>query len=431
MKKKAPDQPRKRTASGSHLRDRISTFFGSGNKSQPKAAPEKKSNDLVEHVAAEDPNWLEVHVGWYRVEVADLAGETTRLLVRPHATMKDIKEMVAQVLGVPAWRQNFNVEWDEHILSDKSTAEQCKMTDGCSIYLIKSIAFADTYTSVGTDNLVGIGAESMNKNAYSCRAATHNSTGQQVLVRTWPVNCKEDVYAPANTEAKMHTVVKHRHILPFIAVYRDEEDAKLRIVTEMPAGGELFDRIVAKEFYPEQDAKQLMRVLLSATGCMHEHGYVNRNLKPESIVLRSPTDDTDVWIAGFDFLHRIDSAGPKEESLMNTACGTPGYVAPEVLSAEGYGDEVDVWALGVICFVVLCGYPPFYHETTSKLYKQIKEADYSFASPYWDNISAEGKDLIAKMLVVDPKERWSCAQLLEHGWLSEANGECCGRARRD
>jgi len=102
---------------------------------------------------------------------------------------------------------------------------------------------------------------------------------------------------------------------------------------------------------------------------------------------------------------------------MNTACGTPGYVAPEVLKNLKYGPAVDMWSLGVILYILLCGFPPFYHESTAELYKQIKKGQYDFPDPYWTNISKEAKDLVRRLLTVDPKTRFTPDQCLEHEWI--------------
>jgi serine/threonine protein kinase len=102
---------------------------------------------------------------------------------------------------------------------------------------------------------------------------------------------------------------------------------------------------------------------------------------------------------------------------MTTACGTPGYVAPEVLKNEPYSKSVDMWSLGVILYILLCGFPPFYHESTAALYKQIKKGQFEFPDPYWSEISDLAKDLVSKLLTVDPKMRYTASQVLNHPWI--------------
>ena len=110
-----------------------------------------------------------------------------------------------------------------------------------------------------------------------------------------------------------------------------------------------------------------------------------------------------------------------DEEVMRTACGTPGYVAPEVLKRRGYGREVDLWSLGVITYILLCGYPPFYDENNQNLYQQIMQGQYQFDSPHWDDISDQAKDFITKLLVVDPKKRYTTKQALEHEFITSNN----------
>lgn len=102
---------------------------------------------------------------------------------------------------------------------------------------------------------------------------------------------------------------------------------------------------------------------------------------------------------------------------MYTACGTPAYVAPEVLEGKGYDLKVDCWSLGVIIYVMLCGFPPFYDEDNEKMFELIKQGQYDFPSPFWDEISSSAKDLISKLLVTDPKKRLSAEEVLQHEWL--------------
>lgn len=106
---------------------------------------------------------------------------------------------------------------------------------------------------------------------------------------------------------------------------------------------------------------------------------------------------------------------------MATACGTPGYVAPEVLKGDAYGAAVDMWSMGVILYILLCGFPPFYHESTAQLYKQIKKGDYDFPDPYWTQISANAKDLVRKLLTVNPQNRATPDDVLRHPWIGGAS----------
>lgn len=191
-----------------------------------------------------------------------------------------------------------------------------------------------------------------------------------------------------------------------------ESKKKVYMVLELLTGGELFDRIVAKGSYSEADASKLIKEITEAIQYLHSIGVVHRDLKPENLIYATE-NAADIKITDFG-LAKFDKNGKQ----MNTACGTPGYVAPEVLKNDLYGPPVDLWSLGVILYILLCGFPPFYHDSTSALYKQIKKGAYDFPDPYWSDISESAKELVRGLLTVNPKDRFTPAQVLAHGWIS-------------
>lgn len=152
-------------------------------------------------------------------------------------------------------------------------------------------------------------------------------------------------------------------------------------------------------------------------------------MKPENLLLSDPTDTAEVKVADFGLAKILGGEG----QMMFTTCGTPGYVAPEVLKNKGYDRQVDVWSVGVITYILLCGFPPFYEENTALLFEQIMRGQYDFPEPYWDSISAQvcqcsffcasffqkAKDLIQHLLVVDPKKRYTTQQALQHPWFKK------------
>ena len=219
------------------------------------------------------------------------------------------------------------------------------------------------------------------------------------------------------------------------------------LVLDLVTGGELFDRIVARGHYTEQDASGLIGQVLSAIGfgkfaflarlmlsflqCnvdryLHSVGIVHRDLKPENLLYStndaaSPKYDV-IKVADFGLAKII--AGPADHS-MSTTCGTPGYVAPEILEQKGYGKEVDLWSIGVILYILLCGFPPFYDDNNSLLFMAIKKADYSFPSPYWDKVSKPAIDLITRLLQPDPSKRLTIEECLKHPWISGKDEQSC------
>jgi len=185
------------------------------------------------------------------------------------------------------------------------------------------------------------------------------------------------------------------------------------LVMELVTGGELFDRIVEKERYTEKDAVVVMKQLLSGISYLHSKGIAHRDLKPENVLLQNDNDDAIIKIADFG-LSRVYT----EQSIMLTACGTAGYIAPEILRSEPYQSEVDMWSVGVIMYILLCGYPPFYNENEPDLFESILNCRYEFHSPYWDHISTEAKELISGLLTVDPKKRLTAVEAMNSSWLN-------------
>jgi serine/threonine protein kinase len=243
------------------------------------------------------------------------------------------------------------------------------------------------------------------------RAVKKNSGGKEFaikIIKKDKLNSEE--LEIVQDEVKIMHKIEHPNCVQLFEMF--ETKKKLYMVLELLGGGELFDRIVAKGNFSEKEASDLMRDVTSCIKYLHEIGVVHRDLKPENLIYatikeNSPIKITDFGLAKFCKKRRMD-----------TPCGTPGYVAPEVLKNESYGAEVDMWSIGVILYILLCGFPPFYHDSTTELYKQIKNADYSFPSPYWDEISEAAKDLVSCLLEIDPKKRYTPAQVLEHRWIS-------------
>lgn len=211
-------------------------------------------------------------------------------------------------------------------------------------------------------------------------------------------------------EIKVLRRLTHPNVVQLLETYEDK--SKVYLVMELVTGGELFDRIVEKGSYTEKDASGLIRQVLEAVDYMHEQGVVHRDLKPENLLYYSPDEDSKIMISDFG-LSKMEDSG-----VMATACGTPGYVAPEVLAQKPYGKAVDVWSIGVISYILLCGYPPFYDENDANLFAQILKGEFEFDSPYWDEISESAKDFIQHLMCSSVDDRYTCKQALAHPWIS-------------
>ncbi|KAL3786600.1 hypothetical protein HJC23_008196 [Cyclotella cryptica] len=207
---------------------------------------------------------------------------------------------------------------------------------------------------------------------------------------------------------------------PYIIQLYDffEEPTHYYLVMESMKGGELFDRIVAKSFYNEKEARGVCRILLEAVAYCHDARIAHRDLKPENLLLRSMEDDLSIKLADFGFAKVVN-----EPHSLKTQCGTPGYVAPEILNGVPYDEAADMWSVGVILYILLGGYPPFIDENQRKLFRKIRKGEYEFHPEYWSTISDDAKILIRNLLMVDSSQRLSARDALNSNWIAVASDE--------
>uniref|UniRef100_A0A8C1MAA7 Calcium/calmodulin-dependent protein kinase 1Da n=1 Tax=Cyprinus carpio TaxID=7962 RepID=A0A8C1MAA7_CYPCA len=247
--------------------------------------------------------------------------------------------------------------------------------------------------------------------------AEERSTGKMFAVKCIPKKALKGKESSIENEIAVLRKIKHENIVALEDIY--ESSNHLYLIMQLVSGGELFDRIVEKGFYTEKDASTLIRQVLDAVNYLHSMGIVHRDLKPENLLYFNPQDGSKIMISDFG-LSKMEGTG----DVMSTACGTPGYVAPEVLAQKPYSKAVDCWSIGVIAYILLCGYPPFYDENDSKLFEQILKADYEFDAPYWDDISDSAKDFISCLMEKDPSKRYTCEQALRHPWIAGDTALC-------
>lgn len=219
----------------------------------------------------------------------------------------------------------------------------------------------------------------------------------------------EEVKALEN-EVAILNAVEHIHVVHLYDSY--QSNTTLYLLQDLLTGGELFDRIIEEKSFSEAKAAKVILQVCSALVYLHNLNIVHRDLKPENLLLTTSADDYDVKIIDFGLAKKSDLP-------MDMPCGTPGYVAPEILKKRKYHKQVDVWSLGVITYILLCGFPPFVDNggDLKKLYKQIKAARYSFPQKYWGKISKDAIDLIKGMLNPKPKKRLTANQVLQSSWI--------------
>ncbi|PIA47248.1 hypothetical protein AQUCO_01400140v1 [Aquilegia coerulea] len=241
---------------------------------------------------------------------------------------------------------------------------------------------------------------------------TEKSTGIQYACKSIPKRklvCVEDYEDVWREIQIMHHLSEHPNVVRIKGTY--EDTVFVHLVMELCAGGELFDRIVARGHYTERKAAQLIKTIVGVVEACHSLGVMHRDLKPENFLFASTDEDAALKAIDFGL-----SVFYKPEDTFSDVVGSPYYVAPEVLRKK-YGPEVDVWSAGVILYILLSGVPPFWAETEPGIFRQILQGKLDFESEPWPAISESAKDLIRKMLDMNPKRRLTAHEVLCHPWI--------------
>jgi serine/threonine protein kinase len=244
------------------------------------------------------------------------------------------------------------------------------------------------------------------------KSGQHKQTGESFAIKivTKSKLTQEDETA-LKDEIAVLKELKHPNIIQLYDVY--EERDFYYLVTEQMAGGELFDRIVQKSYYNEKEARDVCKILFEAMAYCHSHKVAHRDLKPENLLLLSSDNDSNIKIADFGFAKKC----PKPQCL-KTQCGTPGYVAPEILEGIPYDTQADMWSLGVIVYILLGGYPPFIEQNQRELFRKIRKGQFEFHDEYWGQVSKEAKHLISSLLTVHPTKRMDGPESLNDKWIT-------------
>ncbi|XP_057756923.1 calcium-dependent protein kinase 17-like [Arachis stenosperma] len=246
---------------------------------------------------------------------------------------------------------------------------------------------------------------------YLC---THKATGKQFACKTIAkrklVN-KEDIEDVRREVQILYHLSGQPNIVELKGAYEDKQSVHL--VMELCAGGELFDRIIAKGHYTERAAATLLRTIMEIVHTFHSLGVIHRDLKPENFLLLSKDEDAPLKATDFGL-----SVFYKQGDVFKDIVGSAYYIAPEVLKRK-YGPEVDIWSVGVMLYILLCGVPPFWAESEHGIFNAILRGHVDFSSDPWPSISPSAKDLVRKMLNSDPKQRLTAYEVLNHPWVKE------------
>jgi serine/threonine protein kinase len=299
-------------------------------------------------------------------------------------------------------------ETDKHVEEDQEKVEE--ETDGSTasppvmhklnMSLTKKKKFAELYQ---VRDKIHHGSEGVVKRCYS--KVHHKEFAVKIIERDHETD--EQVLHEVSIMNQLH----HENLVAVVDFF--EEDDFYYIVMELMAGGDVFDRIIDLNNYTEKDARDLAKILLVAVDYMHKSGVVHRDIKPQNIFLESKDDNSAIKVGDFGFAKRVHT--PKS---LNQRCGTPSYVAPEILKNQPYDQSCDMWSVGVVLYVTLCGYTPFMEEQHEEMFRRVKLGDWNFDPEDWSQISDEAKDLIKGLICTNPDRRLTASQALSSKWIT-------------
>ena len=239
------------------------------------------------------------------------------------------------------------------------------------------------------------------------RLAIHKDTKQDRAVKI--IQKKKVDMKRLLAEISIVSKLSHPSIMEVYEVFEDTK--KVYIVSEYCKGGELFDIISKKRNFSEKEACIIMEQLLSGICYSHKNGIVHRDLKPENILLEDKSRNLEIKIVDWGYATQM-----KQRERLHEMDDISYYIAPEVLEGD-YDEKCDIWSCGVILYILLCGYAPFYGENDKEIYNQVLKGEYDFPKEEWQNVSEEAKNLVQKMLEKDTKKRITALDALQDKWF--------------
>jgi len=245
------------------------------------------------------------------------------------------------------------------------------------------------------------------------KEGTKKASGESYAIKiVTKAKLSDEDEAALKDEITVLKELQHPSIIRLYDVF--EEKDYYYLVTEKMTGGELFDRIVQKSYYNEKEARDTCVILFKAIQYCHSKQVAHRDLKPENLLLQSADNDSNIKIADFGFAKKC-----LRPNSLTTQCGTPGYVAPEILEGTPYDTKADMWSLGVIVYILLGGYPPFIEQNQRDLFRKIRKGQYEFHEEYWGQVTNEAKALISALLTVSSTKRIAADKALAHEWITQ------------
>lgn len=358
-------------------------------------------------MALEKSNWLKIKDN--RLEENDLSSSLGEL--KAFQARRSLKGAMQAVLW--SVRSKFRTvgdkEFSEQIESwDRDDEAKTRVNQALLTSVRPTLRFDDVYELIERIH------ESSSSAIWVCK---HKERGEIFAVKQ--IDRKKGQVKSINGKSWEEAVLHELAVLkalnhPNIIQIQDffESDKYFYLVMEHMEGGDVFERVMKLKRYTEKDARDLAKSLLEAVAHMHGQGICHRDLKPQNLLLKSKDDDADIKVADFSFACRVHTP-----QSLTTRCGTPSYVAPEILKNIPYDQSSDMWSVGVILYVLLCGYPPFMDDNQGILFQKIRTGEWEFADKDWKNISEEAKELIRNLLLVDPLRRLKATEALESPWL--------------